>query len=486
MGASLRRLPGGALKAAKWELVEDTLIRGLPESENGYAAAEQAFFHVFVQRLLYGERRPRERPFELYRYSHPVGATVEVEEKSRQWREELTIRNHWFYLMDDCSAMVVLELTAPKPVMWSSVLNAISYLRTAHYQHYKQEEDGRWTGGGAPDRVTVGTFGAHSSSVDRTSELQCVVTRKKPVLLDHWNDMLKPLTEQGIEVDAIGDYRMAVMALIGTLYPERLTDDEWFALAEADGAAFKPYSPSFVKTKLEESVYDRWWNKATPEEFGDRVVAGGLTLVRVLRMKPGPMPDWVKRVRNTWRRQYFQIFFLAHFQRAALMILQNKVGEATQFIPMSRGWRKFSQLRAKLEEIERDMAIFSSRFWFAEASPQVQGQDLFALLRSRIKLETLYLGVVEDKGLLTQWARTHYWDLINEWVVPAGVYLAIASVLAGPAGKWAGAALVNLFPDCGPLSTPEARETICLLIGVLSFGAMWLAVWRLFVWRTGK
>jgi hypothetical protein len=203
--------------------------------------------------------------------------------------------------------------------------------------------------------------------------------------------------------------------------------------------------------------------------------------VRVIAVSSDP-PAWVDRVRKSWWRQYFQIFFLAHFQRAALMILQTKVAEATRFIPMSRTWRGLWRLRSNLEEIERDMATFSSRFWFTEMSPQVQGQDLFTLLRRKIGSDALYRGVIEDKSLLTEWARTRYWEVINGWVIPIGLYFTAASVVAGPIAKWAGWFTYWRIPATGSMLTPDLRESITLFITVILLGVLSLVLWRL-IWR---
>jgi hypothetical protein len=94
-----------------------------------------------------------------------------------------------------------------------------------------------------------------------------VLERKKPVLLDHWRKMLEPLREKGIEVNPIGDYRMAVTAFIGTPEPEKLTVDEWYALAEADAAGYMHYAPTFRELRLKGSTSDRWWSNDPNRRF---------------------------------------------------------------------------------------------------------------------------------------------------------------------------------------------------------------------------
>ena len=480
---NLPELATRALHTRGWKSVNDPLSRGGTPEFDGYAAAELAFFHTFIRRLLYGARTPRERPFELYRYELPPDARLTIHEGA--WHDAFSILDLWFYVMDDCSAIMVLQLTSPNLTDWDSVLNAISYLRTVHYQHYKLDDEARWTGGGAPDQVIIDGFETDCQCPKRGDELQAVIQRKEPALLDHWKAVLKPLIDQGIHASPIGDYRMAVMAFIGTPTPETLTDDEWFGLAEADAAGFKRYAPKFRDSRLAESTYDRWWSNDPNGECRDRSVAGPLTLARVVAVdsSEGHRPPWLDRVRTTWWRQYFQIFFLAHFQRAALMILQARVAEATQFVAMSRSLLGLWRLGNLLGEVERDMAVFSSRFWFSEVSPQAQGQDLFRFLRTKIRSDELYRGVIEDKSLLGDWVRTRYWDLINGLVLPIGLYFTAAGVLTGPLSRLAGWFTYRFVPATGSLLTPDLRDSITQLLTVFVFGALFLASWRL-VWRT--
>jgi hypothetical protein len=117
------------------------------------------------------------------------------------------------------------------------------------------------------------------------------------------------------------------------------------------------------------------------------------------------------------------MFLLAHYQRAALLDLQDRIARAAD----KARWDD-AALLSEIASIQHRVAVFSSGCSFLEISPQVQGQELYSLLRKRLSLDSLYEGVIDDKALLGNWlmAREEQrsarrWELINLWVIPLGL-----------------------------------------------------------------
>jgi hypothetical protein len=123
------------------------------------------------------------------------------------------------------------------------------------------------------------------------------------------------------------------------------------------------------------------------------------------------------------------MFLLAHYQRAALLDLQERIARAAD----KEGWGD-AALLSEIASIQRRMAVFSSSCSFLEISPQVQGQELYCLLRKRLALDSLYKGVIDDKALLGNWVMAREaqrsakrWETINLVVIP----LALAFTFLG-------------------------------------------------------
>jgi hypothetical protein len=436
------------LERAGWTTVQDTLRRDGGPEHDGFAFAEMVTFHPFVRRLLFG--KAGERAFQLYRYKTGPDAKLEVGDNHPV--DRLQVRDIRIYdVSKEGLFVVVTELTATSQTTWDRALNAVSYLRTLHFQHYYYSADGgAWIGGGAPRQVRLASFGTcEASEPDRASEMRQSLDAGRPALLLHWQELLKPVLDSGAKIHDLGDYRMGVMALLGTGEPQNLSEDDWFRLVEADGAGFMPYAPSFRSDRLSRAVYDRWWNST--ETHHHRYLVGPMTFATVMQCRSGSVPRWLLDFRERWRRQYFDLFLLAHLQKALLLILQDRVAQAA------------SGLRhEETSRIEKDMAQFASKYWFTELSPQIQQQELFCQVRRQLGLESLYRGVIEDKRLLADWASRDNERTFNRLYVPAGVLLALASITSVPLAKVLGLLGWRIHPATSSWP-PEFTELIALV-----------------------
>jgi hypothetical protein len=167
------------------------------------------------------------------------------------------------------------------------------------------------------------------------------------------------------------------------------------------------------------------------------------------------------------------MFLLAHYQRAALLDLQDRIARAAD----KAEWDD-DALLSEIASIQRRMAVFSSSCSFPEISPQVQGQELYCLLRKRLALDSLYEGVIDDKALLgnSVMAREEQrsalrWDAINRWVIPLGLAFTFlgANVFIVPLQEQLKKAVPNVFQRDGIIS--------------LGFMGLAVAVARLYHWH---
>jgi len=401
--------PEALLVAESWSRI-DPLARGAPEVELGYVYAELAYFHPHVREFLYGKASPNPSgdscgTVRAYRYAklHPGHLLIEQD----TWNTQLNVRDVYLHHVKPDALLLSVHLSATEPVPWPHALNIVSVARNISYQHYTQHlrknETGAehlvWEGADAAilDRLRLIAGHQHKPVIDRGDEMRAAIHAREPKPLALWDQLLGPLRAAGLDLSLLGDHRMATMVFVGVPAPEQITDDEWFALAQADSANYTQYAPAFRQEELRKAAYDRWWDKcAGPEKLKHRYLAGPMTFLSVTRWPQEPRPDYFERMRITWRRQHFQIFLLAHYQRAALLILEKRIASLAARIDPSATVPVERAILGEIERLQGEIAQFSSGHWFPEISPQIQGQELYQLLRKHVCLDALGATVITD------------------------------------------------------------------------------------------
>ena len=445
---------------SRWSELVDPLRRDCKPEEDGFAYAEWCEFHPFVRRFLYGNPPGGDgdlaRPFDLYRNTWATGKILRIEEEDCGISFE--IRDLRLYVADNGLAFIILDLTSIAATTWRFALNALSKFRTSYPQFYGAiEKEGRlegWFPGGAyqkvriePDEAKTELKDLHPSAEGRGEELRAALKARRPPILGHWKRLLGPLLEEGVRPHTLSDHRMSAMVWMGVEEAHTLAEADWMALAEADEYGFAPYSDAFVAETMREAAYDRWWDRelAKEQKKDHRYVVGEKVLASVKGLPSGSVPGYVERIRGSWRRQYAQAYFLAQFQRAALLILQDRVAEATPELERNGAevvCRDERKLLEKIEELQAAMAVFSSRYWFPEVSNQVQPQELYSRVKKKLRLEELYRGVVDDKALLGAWVtareerrRDKFWNRVNWFFIPMSLVLSFlgANLILDPA-----------------------------------------------------
>jgi hypothetical protein len=446
-----------ALSGTGW-MKADPLARGAPEAKSGHVYAEMAYFHPHVRRFLYGEKYPEpgEHPNRSAQSVHAYGNArlnefrLEIEREAR--RNQFELQDVFLHHIQPDGVFLSMRLVAKGPIPWQDALDAISLLRTVAFQHYKNDakegEPAAWMGADAKylDRMRFTGNSIDQPVRNRFDEMKRAIEHRRPEAIALWAELLTPLRQalakEGLRLELLGDHRMAVMVFAGVANPTWISDDEWFALVQADAAGYATYAPAFREMELRKACYDRWWDGAGPgNQLKHRYMAGPLTFLSIMRWPPEPRDDYFDRMRTTWRRQQFQIFLLAHYQRAALLMLEARIAALAEKIPTQEGANQKEKkdtrdLLEDIEQLEGDVAKFSSGRWFPEVSPQIQGQELYELLRRHLRLDALYENVSQDKALLANWVaavesrrRARVDERINKVYLPA--VLAVTILGAG-------------------------------------------------------
>ncbi len=238
--------------------------------------------------------------------------------------------------------------------------------------------------------------------------LSHVARYRTPCIASHWEYLLKPLVLEypgqtgPLRYRQLEYYRMPFMAYLAVDDPLQLSRADFVRLAlvtrpgERDAL---PYSARSLADFEAEYCDDRFWDRSAEMFSGDtRMLCTGQVLAVV-----GRHSDYFFTGRETgmlgqFRHQYFLLFLIAHFHKAALLSMSDELAVAMNRLEVgdTESVRQFKRaIRAAMEIFLR----FTHRYWFHEVSNQALARSIYRRLTEQLGTDALYQEVraeVED------------------------------------------------------------------------------------------
>ena len=301
---------------------------------------------------------------------------------------------YFFYDID--VAILVVEVHAddlPLP----QAQNALFRLGRCYPTYW--EPDGH--GGHCPKQVewlsSDGRVLAVSDYENREKYLSFVCRYRSPSIASHWECLLEPLVLHHSGKEGVIRYRqieyhlMPVMAYLSMDDPGALTRAEFvrIGLATAPGAPDAlPYSERQLRDFEERCCYDRYWNGPGQGPPGTRFMCTGRVFTMVADRGERIFVDR-KTDLEQFRHEYFLLFLMPHFHKAALLMLADRLVEAINELDVTKrdSVRKF---RRVIREILGVFLRFAHRSWFQEVSDHRQVKELFRMISDHLGTNQLY------------------------------------------------------------------------------------------------
>jgi len=268
----------------------------------------------------------------------------------------------------------------------------------------------------------------------------------------HWAYLLQPFAiddDNGSRSDffvrQLGDDRAAVVSLISIHTDQndsitRLIDTgnlKRLCFADAPGNDPTPYSQRFLTNEqfFSEYCYTRFWYKR--RESSDKPS---------LIMNSGYAFCWLGDANDhcyftnqkdgapvTFRHIYVPMAIIAHFQKAFLLTLANRLTDLTPYEngkPIRINMKDFRQLKL-------DLIAFTQTYWFSEISPQEQGIELFEMWRKKLRLSIIHDDIRQQINDIVEYNNAEATSKINsqiKFLTYWAVILAIIGLAAGILG----------------------------------------------------
>ena len=328
--------------------------------------------------------------------------------------------------------------------------------------------------------VQTATVLARSDYERREKHLAFVCQHRSPGIASHWEWLLRPMVQHHsgevgiVRYRQLEYHRMPTMAYLAVDEIDALTRADWVRLAlvaPAGDSALLPYSERHLVDFEQRYCFDRYFQPGCGERWmNTRLMCSGHSFVMVGRAAEERFTDLETGLQGQFRHQYFLVFLIAHFQKAGLLMLSDRLIVALSRLDI----QKVETVKEFKRSIRQTLEIFlrfNHRYWFHEISNQVQLRDLYKMLSGHLGSDALYAEVrdeVKDMSayLESDTLRRQANTVVRLTVVT--VFGLIGTVLTGIFG-------MNLFDFPGiplpvqvVLFVDDGRAVTCLLFYTLA------------------
>ena len=241
---------------------------------------------------------------------------------------------------------------------------------------------------------------ARSDAQQRDAFLAHVAEHRAPRISAHWEHVLSPLVNHhssatgALRFRQIEYYRMPMMAYLAVDEPRRLSRADFvrLGLVTGGGEAPTPHADPRVEAHLadfeQQFCYDRFWVDAGAAP-NTRYLCSGLTLVVVGDARSAFYRCGDRGVLAQFRHQHFLLFLIAHFQKATLLMVSDRLAEALTALDITRP----SSVKRFKRQIRMSYVAFlgfTHRYWFHEVSEQAHVKALFHLCTRHLQIDSVY------------------------------------------------------------------------------------------------
>ncbi|MBK4721910.1 hypothetical protein JJL56_23945 [Azospirillum sp. YIM DDC1] len=455
-----------------WARVDDPLEHltgGLASDQY----AEAVYFHPFVQRLLYAKPETGvAAPTRLFRRTkdHSIDRVEAIFRDSRPdgidgFAITFSVDRLNLYLIDPGIVVLVVEIacvgaSAVRDWNVSGVFSSPRDMTVRDAQvvldQFRRSYAPYWNNGAPaalPHEVTwlgPADIAARFTAPTWTGkELRTIPLGRQPTVAGHWEHLLSPLNfdGKGARCVHIIDDRIPTMLFLTVPDVTAIERGDWMRLCfcETPGTGL-PWAPDFLASFEERHCYDRFWAPDISDQR-NRYLLSGYNFGIVGEAGPA-MPSYVETI---FRRHYFQMGLITHYQHAALLRLYNRLTP-----PMDQYGLESDDFRAAIHSAQEDWLRFTHHGWFPTISNQVQGQELFAIWRRHLGLPDLYAQVTTLARDVTGVLDASEDSAIADAAMRLNVIATLGLVLT----LFTGALGMNLFiQDWGDFAVPRKIAT---------------------------
>jgi hypothetical protein len=385
-----------------WDEIEDEFAdEGERFRERHYA--EFVTFLPYVQRLLYGEGRggsvvPGESPIRVFRRRDVARVRVTFPDGGDALELDVTrVRLYFFYDID--VAVLVVELSG-EGLSLPRAQETLYRFGRAYPTHWSAKGDGGHCLARAEWLSVDGNVLAVSDYEYRDKFLEHVHRYRAPAIASHWEFLLAPMVPHhtdrpgAIRYRPIEYHRMPLLAYLAVEHPARLTRADFVRLGlvtRSGDPDVLPFSERHVADFEARYCYDRYWDGGG----GTRYMTSGEAFVMVGDADDPYVVDAETGLLAHFRHQLFLLFLIPHFQKAALVMLSDRLVDTLNRLEIQDA-ESVKRFKRRIRQIKEIFLRFTHRYWFHEVSDQAQAKALYRMTQDTLGTDRLFSELREE------------------------------------------------------------------------------------------
>jgi hypothetical protein len=252
---------------------------------------------------------------------------------------------------------------------------------------------------GADDAVL-----AVSDYEKRGDYLAYVGRARGPRFASHWRYLMRPLVLDHSEDKGLIRYRqveysrMPLLAYLAMDDARELTRADFIRIGlvtEPGPSDELPFSERHIYAFESTYCFDQYWNEQRRGRPGTRFISCGHAFAMVGDAHDPFFVDTDGGMLAQFRHQYFLLFLIPHFHKAALAMLSDRIAHTLEQLQISDA-ESVKEFKRTIRQLREIFLRFTHRYWFHEVSDQPAAKAIYRMTSTLLGSDDLYVEVRDE------------------------------------------------------------------------------------------